>query len=118
MLQHFLSGGMGLRMLCDWVVIWRKKGQEPNFCLEKYLSFIRQSKIEGFLLFISKNAPFFYFLNSVISSKSLERSSVPFKICDNRKIGMSYMIVPIKDGLIQIEGMLTLNETDRSCICL
>ncbi len=28
-----------------------------------------------------------------------------------RKIGMSYMIVPIKDGLIQIEGMLTLNET-------
>lgn len=25
MLQHFLSGGMGLRMLCDWVVIWRKK---------------------------------------------------------------------------------------------
>lgn len=48
MLQHFLSGGMGLRMLYDWVVIWRKKGQEPNFCLEKYLSFIRQSKIEGF----------------------------------------------------------------------
>ncbi len=48
MLQHFLSGGMGLRMLCDWVMIWRKKGQKPNFSLEKYLSFIRQSKIEGF----------------------------------------------------------------------
>lgn len=48
MLQHFLSGGMGLRMLCDWVVIWRDKGQKENFSLEKYLSFVHKSKIEGF----------------------------------------------------------------------
>ena len=48
MLQHFLGSGMGLRMLCDWTVIWRHQGQKADFSVEKYLSFVKQSKIEGF----------------------------------------------------------------------
>lgn len=47
-LQHFLSGGMGLRLLCDWVVVWKYKGQKKDFSIEKYLSFVQRSKIEGF----------------------------------------------------------------------
>lgn len=48
MLQHFLSGGMGIRMLCDWVVFWNHVGQQGGFSVEKYLSFVKESKIEGF----------------------------------------------------------------------
>lgn len=48
MLQHFLGGGMGIRMLCDWVVFWNHVGQQGGFSVEKYLSFVKKSRIEGF----------------------------------------------------------------------
>lgn len=46
MLQHFLRSGFGLRLLCDWVVLWnRETAQEER---EKYLSLIQESGVRGF----------------------------------------------------------------------
>lgn len=53
MLQHFLSGGMGIRMLCDWVVFWKHAGQETGFSVDRYLSFIKKCRIEGFHFMIT-----------------------------------------------------------------
>lgn len=49
MLQHFLNGGMGIRLLCDWVVFFQKE----TVSSEKFLSFLKQSKIEGFAYMVT-----------------------------------------------------------------
>jgi hypothetical protein len=49
MLQHFLGGGMGVRLLCDWVLFWQKETVQP----ERFLSFVKQSKIEGFAYLVT-----------------------------------------------------------------
>ena len=49
MLQHMLSGGMGVRLLCDWVLFWEKE----KISSEELLSMVRQCKIEGFYYLVT-----------------------------------------------------------------
>ncbi len=46
MLQHFLRAGFGLKLLCDWVVLWN--GMVPRTEQERYLRWIRQTGLTGF----------------------------------------------------------------------
>ena len=46
MLQHFLRAGFGLKLLCDWVVLWN--GEVSQREREEYLMGIRQTGLEGF----------------------------------------------------------------------
>ena len=46
MLQHFLRAGFGLKLLCDWVVFWKKgmPGEEQQL----YKKLITESGLKGF----------------------------------------------------------------------
>lgn len=46
MLQHFLRAGFGLKLLCDWVVLWKKgmPGEEQQL----YKKLITESGLKGF----------------------------------------------------------------------
>lgn len=46
MLQHFLRAGFGLKLLCDWVVLWN--GAVSQTEQERYLLWIRQTGLAGF----------------------------------------------------------------------
>ncbi|MCI9412079.1 MAG: nucleotidyltransferase family protein [Eubacterium sp.] len=46
MLQHFLRAGFGLKLLCDWVVLWN--GEVSQREREGYLMGIRQTGLSGF----------------------------------------------------------------------
>ena len=46
MLQHFLRSGFGLRLLCDWVVLWNRE-TDLEEC-EKYMSLVKESGLKGF----------------------------------------------------------------------
>lgn len=46
MLQHFLHAGIGVRMLCDWVVFWNREIDEKNRRL--YIKLVKESKVKGF----------------------------------------------------------------------
>ena len=46
MLQHFLRAGFGVKLLCDWVVLWNR-GLKDND-RETYLSLVKESGIKGF----------------------------------------------------------------------
>lgn len=46
MLQHFLRSGFGLKLLCDWVVFWRKPVDPAEIRL--YERLVRESRLEGF----------------------------------------------------------------------
>lgn len=46
MLQHFLRAGFGLKLLCDWVVLWN--GEVSQREREGYLMWIRQTGLSGF----------------------------------------------------------------------
>ena len=45
LLQHFLTAGFGIKLLCDWVVFWEK--QPPEVVLEM-AGFVRDFKVEQF----------------------------------------------------------------------
>ena len=45
LLQHFLTAGFGLKLLCDWVVFWEKQPREEA---EEALRLIRALKVEQF----------------------------------------------------------------------
>jgi len=49
MLQHFLSGGMGIRMLCDWALIW----QQETVNVPRFFSFVHETGIVGFTYMIT-----------------------------------------------------------------
>lgn len=51
MLQHYLRSGFGLKLLCDWVVLWDKGLDEKNLAI--YRSLVRESRIAGFSDMIS-----------------------------------------------------------------
>lgn len=46
MLQHFLRSGFGLKLLCDWVVLWNH-GMEKEEKLQ-YLDLVEESGLKGF----------------------------------------------------------------------
>lgn len=46
MLQHFLRAGFGLKLLCDWVVIWNAPVSESN--RSDYLRLVNESGLKGF----------------------------------------------------------------------
>lgn len=46
MLQHFLRSGFGLKLLCDWVVLWNRI--EDSAEQEDYLRFVSESRLKGF----------------------------------------------------------------------
>ena len=46
MLQHFLREGFGLKLLCDWVLLWQKEWSEQE--QEKYLNLLERAGIRGF----------------------------------------------------------------------
>ncbi len=46
MLQHFLTKGFGVRLLCDWVVFLRSGITEEEW--QKYLRYVNDSRIKGF----------------------------------------------------------------------
>lgn len=46
MLQHFLRAGFGLKLLCDWVVLWN--GKVTQIERERYLMWIRKTGLAGF----------------------------------------------------------------------
>lgn len=46
MLQHFLRAGFGLKLLCDWVVFWRRECSEAE--QEIYLKLVQESGLKGF----------------------------------------------------------------------
>lgn len=46
MLQHFLRSGFGLKLLCDWVVLWRHTILESE--KERYLKLVSESGLKGF----------------------------------------------------------------------
>lgn len=45
MLHHFLRAGFGLKLLCDWVVFWNRKGTEA---VRQYRQRIAETGLEGF----------------------------------------------------------------------
>lgn len=51
MLQHFLRAGFGLKLLCDWVVLWNRE-TEPGV-QEEYLKLVRTCGIKKFSDLIS-----------------------------------------------------------------
>ncbi|MCM1213147.1 MAG: nucleotidyltransferase family protein [Lachnospiraceae bacterium] len=46
MLQHFLRSGFGLKLLCDWVVLWNRI-EDPGE-RENYLRLVTESRLKGF----------------------------------------------------------------------
>ncbi len=46
MLQHFVYAGFGLKLLCDWVVIWRQSWSEQEKCL--FTELVQESGVEKF----------------------------------------------------------------------
>ena len=46
MLQHFLRSGFGLKLLCDWVVLWNRV--EDSAEQEIYLRLVSESRIKSF----------------------------------------------------------------------
>ncbi|MCM1540769.1 MAG: nucleotidyltransferase family protein [Blautia sp.] len=48
MLQHFLRSGFGLKLLCDWVVLWNSAEAEDPAERENYLRLVSESKLKGF----------------------------------------------------------------------
>lgn len=46
MLQHFLRSGFGLKLLCDWVVLWQENWTEEE--RETLRQLVKNSRIEGF----------------------------------------------------------------------
>lgn len=46
MLQHFLRSGFGLRLLCDWVVLWNHVEDASE--RETYLRLVSESRLKGF----------------------------------------------------------------------
>ena len=47
MLQHFLNSGFGVRLLCDWVVLWNRGLSKKDE--ELFLKLVEESKVKGFL---------------------------------------------------------------------
>lgn len=53
MLQHFLRAGFGIKLLCDWVVLWnRGLSEEDN---QTYLRLVNESGIKGFSDMITRS---------------------------------------------------------------
>lgn len=46
MLQHFLRAGFGLKLLCDWVVLWNQGMSSEE--VEKFLRLTEESGLKGF----------------------------------------------------------------------
>jgi len=46
MLQHFLRSGFGVKLLCDWVVLWNRGLSEED--RQQYLKLVTESGIKGF----------------------------------------------------------------------
>lgn len=46
MLQHYLRSGFGIRLLCDWVVLWNNP--ECESAADEYLSLVDECGIKGF----------------------------------------------------------------------
>ena len=46
MLQHFLLAGFGVRMLCDWVVLWNRGLDEKN--RNEYMELVQKARVKGF----------------------------------------------------------------------
>lgn len=46
MLQHFLLAGFGVKMLCDWVVLWNRGLSEEE--RGQYLELVETSRVKGF----------------------------------------------------------------------
>ena len=46
MLQHFLRAGFGVKLLCDWVVLWNRGLNEEE--RQQYLKMVNDSGIKGF----------------------------------------------------------------------
>lgn len=67
MLQHFLRSGFGLKLLCDWTVIWRQPWTEEE--KEKLQELVAQSGIKGFVETVT---------GVCVKYLGLERELVPF----------------------------------------
>ncbi|MBR4776548.1 MAG: nucleotidyltransferase family protein [Lachnospiraceae bacterium] len=52
MLQHFMHAGFGVKMLCDWVVLWNRGLDDENRKL--YMKLVKDSKVKGFADMISR----------------------------------------------------------------
>ncbi|MDD7178476.1 MAG: nucleotidyltransferase family protein [Lachnospiraceae bacterium] len=50
LLQHFLTAGFGLKLLCDWVVFWEK---QPPEVIGEEIGLIRAMKVEQFVAAVS-----------------------------------------------------------------
>jgi len=48
MLQHFLRSGFGLKLLCDWVVLWNSAEAQAPAEREAYLRLVLESRLKGF----------------------------------------------------------------------
>lgn len=46
MLQHFLRAGFGLKLLCDWTVLWNRLPEEAD--MNRYELFLDESGLRGF----------------------------------------------------------------------
>ena len=46
MLQHFLRAGFGVKLLCDWVVLWNRGLDEES--RRQYMELVNESGIKGF----------------------------------------------------------------------
>ncbi len=67
MLQHFLRSGFGLKLLCDWTMIWRQPWTEEE--KEKLQELAAQSGIKGFIETVT---------GVCVKYLGLERELVPF----------------------------------------
>ena len=52
MLQHYLRSGFGLKMLCDWVVLWNSGATAKE--ISHYLKLVRGCGLEGFSQTVTK----------------------------------------------------------------
>lgn len=120
MLQHFMSAGFGLRLLCDWVVFLRAKGEKMDN--ERFCRYICSAGIEKFVwavtaicsqkmgLDIERYAPFMSMLKCGISGEQLEKMYLDIISGGDFGAAQKSRMVAVPGDLGLISYLKTLNR--------
>lgn len=102
MLQHFLRAGFGLKLLCDWVVFWRRD-IDPAEVLQ-YRELVSQSGLTGFSDMVTAVCIRFLGLEeengqSILWQEPAEKDRIEF---------MEEILRSLEFGTVEAEQMVTL----------
>ncbi len=120
MLQHFMSAGFGLRLLCDWVVFLKSKGAKMD--CEKFCRYICSAGMGKFVwsvtaicsqklgLDIGADAPFMSMLRCGVSGEQLEKMYLDIISGGDFGAAQKPRMVAVPDDLGLISYLKTLNR--------